>query len=81
VTLLHEISYDYFDAVSLGDGIRVGGTSVRVGGIGRAEATPMVSSHRQAQAQPPTWRPSGVGSMSPRRFSRTPSLANLVWRA
>lgn len=34
-TLLHEISYDYSGAVSLGDQIRGGGTSARVGGMAR----------------------------------------------
>ena len=32
-TLLHEISYNYLDAVSLGDQIRRGGISVRGGGM------------------------------------------------
>jgi hypothetical protein len=36
-TLLHEISYNYFDAVSLGGEIRAGGTCVRVGSMGSSK--------------------------------------------
>jgi hypothetical protein len=48
---LHEISYNYFDAVSLGDEIPPEGRSARVGGISRIE----LASKRSTQSKFNGW--------------------------